>query len=142
MRILLWAVAVAGTVACFAFQNRTGPTYPLEGTIETARGTVAYHLLRSEEIGTPLLVTLKEPVPEGVTARVRYRRYRSNDGWTEAPMVAGTFAFARRGSRQELRGVGTMLPSLKERAGKYEYVVLLDDGTGVKTLTGDRPVQA
>jgi hypothetical protein len=142
VRILLWVVALAATVACLAFQNRTGPTHPLSGRMETARGPVEYQLLRSEEIGTPLLVSLREPVPAGVTARVRYRRYRSHDGWSELPLVAGTFHFTRRGRAEEVRGVGALLPSLAERAGKYEYVVLVDDGTGVRSVTGERPVLA
>jgi len=142
MRILLWAVAVALTLACFAFQNRTGPTYPLEGKFETARGEVAFKFLRSEEIGTGLRIMLRDPVPDGVTARVRYRRYKSNDGWSEKPMAAGTFRFSRRGSTEEVRGLGVELPSLPERAGKYEYVVLVDDGAGTRSVTGDRPVYA
>jgi hypothetical protein len=142
MRILLWAVALAATVACLAFQNRTGPTHPLSGRMETARGPVEYHLLRSEEIGTPLLVSLREPVPAGVTAKVRFRRFKSHDGWSELPLVPGTFHFSRRGKAEELRGVGALLPSLAERAGKYEYVVLVDDGGGPRSITGDRPVVA
>lgn len=142
MRILAWALAVAGTIACFAFQSRTGPTHPLSGTAPTARGPVSYHLLRSEEIGTPLLVSLRDPVPEGLQARVRYRRFRSHDGWSEAPLVAGTFHFTRRGSSGEVRGVGAMLPSLPERAGKYEYQVEIDDGGGWRSLTGGQPVYA
>ena len=38
--------------------------------------------------------------------------------------------------------MGATLPSLPERAGKYEYQVLVDDGTGVRSVTGDRPVYA
>jgi hypothetical protein len=142
MRILPWVAAAALTLACFAFQNRTGPTYPLEGTFQTARGDVAFKFLRSEEIGTGLQIMLREPVPAGVSAKVRYRRYKSNDGWSEKEMAPGTFRFARRGSVEEVRGFGADLPSLPERAGKYEYLVLVDDGTGPRSVTGDRPVYA
>jgi len=141
-RILPWALAAALTLACFAFQNRTGPTYPLEGTFPTAKGEVAFKFLRSEEIGTGLQIMLRDPVPSGVSAKVRYRRYKSNDGWSETPMVPGAFRFSRRGTAEELRGVGTTLPSLPERAGKYEYLVLVDDGSGPRSVTGDRPVYA
>jgi hypothetical protein len=142
MRILPWVAAAALTLACFAFQNRTGPTYPLEGTFRTARGDVAFKFLRSEEIGTGLQIMLRDPLPAGVSARVRYRRYKSNDGWSEKEMASGTFRFARRGSVEEVRGMGAELPSLPERAGKYEYLVLVDDGTGPRSVTGDRPVYA
>jgi hypothetical protein len=141
-RILPWAVAAALTLACFAFQNRTGPTYPLEGTVATSRGEVAFKFLRSEEIGTGLQIMLRDPVAPGVAAKVRYRRYRSNDGWSETPMTPGTFRFSRRGTAEEVRGVGATLPSLPERAGKYEYLVLVDDGSGPRSVTGDRPVIA
>jgi len=141
-RILPWALAAALTLACFAFQNRTGPTYPLEGTFPTAKGEVAFKFLRSEEIGTGLQIMLRDPVPSGVSAKVRYRRYKSNDGWSETPMAPGAFRFSRRGTAEELRGVGATLPSLPERAGKYEYLVLVDDGSGPRSVTGDRPVYA
>ena len=141
-RILPWALASALTLACFAFQNRTGPTYPLEGTFPTAKGEVAFKFLRSEEIGTGLQIMLRDPVPSGVSAKVRYRRYKSNDGWSETPMAPGAFRFSRRGTAEELRGVGATLPSLPERAGKYEYLVLVDDGSGPRSVTGDRPVYA
>jgi hypothetical protein len=141
-RILPWVVAAALTVACFAFQNRTGPTYPLEGKFATARGDVAFKFLRSEEIGTGLQIMLRDPVPPGVSGKVRYRRFKSNDAWKEVPLGAGTFRFSRRGTAEEVRGVGATLPSLPERAGKYEYQVFLDDGSGPRSVTGDRPVYA
>jgi hypothetical protein len=141
-RILPWVAAAALTVVCFAYQNRTGPTYPLEGRFATARGEVAFKFLRSEEIGTGLQIMLRDPVPPGVSGQVRYRRFKSNDAWKEVPMSAGTFRFSRRGTAEEVRGVGATLPSLPERAGKYEYMVLLDDGSGPRSVTGERPVYA
>jgi hypothetical protein len=140
--ILLWLAAAGLTVACFVFQNRTGPTYPLEGTVDTARGPVRFKFLRSEEIGTPLQLMLLEPVPAGVTGRVRWRRYKSHDEWRETAMAAGTFRFTRRGAADEVRGVGARLPSLPERAGKYELYVDLDDGSGPRSVTGERPIFA
>ena len=97
-RILPWVAAAALTLVCFAFQNRTGPTYPLEGKLATARGEVAYKFLRSEEIGTGLQIMLREPVPAGVSAKVRYRRYKSNDGWSETPMAPGNLPLLPAGS--------------------------------------------
>ncbi len=140
--LLAWLAAVALTAACFAFQNRTGPTYPLEGAVETSRGPVRFLFLRSEEIGTPLQLMLRAPIPAGVTGSVRWRRFKSHDGWRTTAMEPGTFRFTRRGSPEEVRGVGARLPSLPERAGKYEYFVDLDDGTGPRSVTGDRPIFA
>jgi hypothetical protein len=140
--ILPWLVAAALTVACFVFQNRTGPTYPLEGTVATARGPVAYKFLRSEEIGTPLQLMLLAPVPEGVGAAVRWRRYRSHDAWRTTAMAPGTFSFKRRGAAETVQGLGATLPSLPERAGKYEFYVDVDDGSGARSVTGERPIFA
>ena len=142
MRILLWFVAAALTIACFVFQNRTGPTYPLEGRFETARGAVDFIFLRSAEIGTGLQIMFKDPVPAGVTATIRFRRYKSNDGWSEVALQPGVFRFSRRGSVEEVRGIGATLPSLKERAGKYEYFVHVDGGSGPRSVTGDRAIYA
>ncbi len=140
--MLLWLAAAALTVACFVFQNRTGPTYPLEGTVDTARGPVRYKFLRSEEIGTPLQLMLADPVPAGVAGSIRWRRHKSHDAWRTTSMAPGTFRFTRRGSSEELRGVGASLPSLPERAGKYEFFVDLDDGSGPRSVTGERPIFA
>ena len=139
---LLWILSAAMAVASFYFQNRTGPTYPLRGTVETERGPVAFTFLRSEEIGTGLQIMLKEPVPAGLAGSVKWRRYKSNDSWAQTPMAAGSFRFTRRGDAEEIRGLGVVLPSLPERAGKYEYFVFIDDGTGPRSVTGEKPIFA
>lgn len=139
----LWALAIVLTLACFLYQDKTGPTYPLEGSIDTAKGPVTFTFLRSENIGTDLKVMLNDPVPAGITASVKYRRYRSNDQWTTVPMKAGDFEFTRRGSVTKVKGVGVELPSLDKRAGKYEYFVLIDDGRGAPfSITGDKAIYA
>jgi hypothetical protein len=141
--VVLWLIAVLLTFGCLAWQDKTGPTYPLHGTIETAKGPVTFEFLRSENIGTDLKVMLLDPVPAGVSGTVKYRRYTSNDAWTEVPMAPGAFEFTRRGEVSKVNGVGSELPSLQERAGKYEYFVTLDDGSGTPiSITGDKPVLA
>ncbi len=140
--VVLWVIAVAVTLACLLYQDTTGPTSPLEGTIATAKGPVQFKFLRSENIGTPLDVILVNP-PKGVTGQVKFRRYKSNDGFTQVPMIPGTFEFSRRGSTGKVSGLGLRLPPLYQRAGKYEYFVLIDDGSGKPfSVTGDRPIYA
>ena len=141
-RLFPWILCGALAFAAFFFQNRTGPTYPLRGTVETGRGAVDFVFLRSEEIGTGLQIMLKDPVPAGLSGQVKWRRFKSADAWTLTPMAAGSFRFHRRGDVEEVRGFGTILPSLPERAGKYEYFVLLDDGSGARSVTGEKPVYA
>ncbi|MDX1740265.1 MAG: hypothetical protein R3178_03190, partial [Rhodothermales bacterium] len=127
---LLWAVAIVATLACFTYQDKTGPTYPLEGEFGTAHGDVHFKILRSETIGSGLAVMLLDPVPDGVTGYVRYRRFTSDDDWSMATMESGEFQFARRGRTGSEKGLGAMLPSLDKRAGKYEFFVFVDDGEG------------
>ncbi|HET6352352.1 MAG TPA: hypothetical protein VFG89_09525 [Coriobacteriia bacterium] len=139
----LWALSILLTLACFMYQDKTGPTYPLENSIDTAKGKVSFTFLRSENLGTDLKVMLNDPVPAGVTASVKYRRYRSHDVWSMVDMKPGDFEFSRRGSVAKVKGVGVELPSLDKRAGKYEYYVLIDDGSGEPfSITGDKPIYA
>ena len=92
---LLWFLAGIITLGCFAYQDKTGPTYPLEGDFQTAQGTVQFKFLRSETIGTDLKIMLLDPVPAGVTGAVEYRRYKSDDDWETVSMQPGAFAFSR-----------------------------------------------
>lgn len=140
---LLWAVAVVLTVACFTWQDKTGPTYPLEGVLQTAGGPTQFKVLRSETIGSDLAIMLLDPVPEGVTGFVRYRRFRSDDDWKQVAMQPGEFHYSRRGREGAQTGVGALLPSLRKRAGKYEFFVFVDDGQGEPvSITGNEPIYA
>ena len=141
--VFLWVLSAIITIACFMYQDKTGPTYPLEGTLDTAAGEVNFKFLRSETIDTDLKIMLLDPVPEGVSGYVQYRRYKSHDDWAEMPMAAGKFEFTRRGSTEPVEGFGAELPSLPERAGKYEFFVHIDDGIGeAVSVTGDKPIFA
>mgnify|MGYP006291027287 CR=1 FL=1 len=141
--MLLWVLAIVITLGCFTYQDRTGPTYPLEGQVETDQGVVRFKFLRSETIGTDLKVMLLDPVPEGIEAYVKYRRFKSNDDWSTMPMEEGRFEFSRRASVEVVNGMGAELPYLEERAGKYEYYAYVDDGYGDPvSVTGDRPIYA
>jgi len=141
--VVLWIVALAVTGACLMWQDKTGPTYPLHGTIKTAKGPVQFEFLRSENIGTDLKVLLLDPVPQGVTAKVKFRKFTSGEAWQELPFAAGTFEFTRRGDVTKVQGFGAQLPSLQERAGKYEYFVMIDDGSGTPiSVTGEKAILA
>jgi hypothetical protein len=76
---LLWLLAVVDTLLCFSYQDKTGPTYPLEGDLQTVEGTVQFKFLCSVTIGTDLKIMLLDLVPSGVTGYVEYRRNKSND---------------------------------------------------------------
>ncbi|KAA3618768.1 MAG: hypothetical protein DWQ05_07345 [Calditrichaeota bacterium] len=141
--IILWVLAILLTVGCFTYQDKTGPTYPLEGDFETTDGMVHFKFLRSENIGTGLKIMLTEPVPEGLTGNVKYRRFKSNDDWSFLPMQKGEFEFTRRGRTETVSGFGAELPSLDVRAGKYEFFVYIKTAAGEPvSITGSNPVYA
>ncbi len=141
--ILFWVLAVILTLVCLTYQDKTGPTYPLEGSYESSKGEVKFKFLRSETIGTDLKIMLLDPVPQGISAYVKYRRYKSNDEWKVAQMEAGSFEFRRRWEVEHVQGLGATLPSLQERAGKYEFFVHIiePDGTSI-SITGEDPIFA
>ena len=141
--VILWVIALAVTGVALLWQDQTGPTYPLQGTLQTAKGPVHFEFLRSENIGTDLKVLLLDPVPTGVTASVKFRRYTSGEAWRTLPLTRGSFEFSLRGSTTKVAGMGAELPSLHERAGKYEYFVTIDDGSGTPfSVTGDKAILA
>jgi hypothetical protein len=141
--VILWALAIIFTLVSFTFQDQTGPTYPLDRNFQTAKGSVHYMAVRSENIGTSLKITLFNPVPAGVSGYVRYRRYLSNDEWSTMPFQPATYTISRRGSTETVTGLGVELPSLQERAGKYEYYVYIGDGQGDPvSVTGDQAIYA
>jgi hypothetical protein len=142
-KALLWYLAIMLTLGMFAYQDKTGPTYPLEGTLQTDAGEVSFKFLRSETIGKDLQIILADPVPEGVTGYVKYRRYKSDDEWSEMPMSPGSFEFSRHGKTEFLTGIGAELPSLHEKAGKYEYYVYLQIGDEAPfSVTGEKAIYA
>jgi hypothetical protein len=130
------------TILCIAFQDKTGPTFPLTGRFETPKGEVKFKFLRSENIGSDLTVMLFDPVPDGVGGHVRYRRFKSEDDWKELPLKRGDFTFSRRGREETVKGVGAKLPSLQERAGKYEFFVHVGEEGKEKSVTGEKPIFA
>ena len=142
-RVLLWILAVALTLACFTYQDKTGPTQPLEGRFRTSQGEVRYKIPRSQTIGRSLKIILPDPLPTGISGKIRYRRYQSDDAWSTVEMERNEFRFGRHGRFETIAGIGAELPGLEERAGKYEfYVMLTVDGEDPVSLTGDRPIFA
>ncbi|MFO7915031.1 MAG: hypothetical protein R6U43_05010 [Candidatus Krumholzibacteriales bacterium] len=140
--MVLWVIAVAITLLCLLYQDKTGPTYPLEGELRLCGEKVGYKFQRSETIGKSLKAVLADPVPGGASGYVRYRRFNSDDRWAETEMKRGKFEITRRGQSEMVEGIGAELPSLKVRAGKYEYYVYLSCGDEPFSVTGEEPVIA
>jgi hypothetical protein len=125
-KILLWIAAFIITISSAVYQRMTGPTYPAKGEIGIAGQTVTFKLLRSETVGTDALVSLIVP-DDSIRGSVKYRRYKSNDEWTEIPMqrVGDTLA--------------AYLPS-QPPAGKIMYYVYLESPKEHVSITGTEPV--
>jgi len=141
--VAAWIAAALATLGSLAYQDRTGPTYPLRGSVPTASGAAKFVCMRSQTIGQDLPVVLVDPVPSEVTGAVRYRRLRSHDEWSTIAMKRGSFAIAGRGRSRTVTGLGATLPSLSERAGKYEYFVeVTSEGGAPLSITGKRPIYA
>lgn len=85
-KILLWAVAFILTLGSLYYQRKTGPTYPLDGEAEFAGTVVTYSLGRSNRGLGHQEVSVNAPNPD-ITARLMYKRYKTNDQWTEVMMV-------------------------------------------------------
>ena len=125
-KILFWLLAFIITAASAVYQRMTGPTYPVSGKAALADGEVHFKLPRSAEITSDCEVSIEVPKTE-VGGRLLYRRFKTDDPWTEAAMT-----------RQEKKLVG-YLPR-QPMAGKLAYKVVLNDGGRDISLKGDEPI--
>jgi hypothetical protein len=110
-------------LASAVYQRVTGPTYPVEGTVEFRGGEIPYELLRSH--GGPGDQPVRVSVPDTtVGGTLVWRRYKTDDAWT----------------RQELVRAGDNLAgSLPHQppAGKLEYHIELSSGEDMVMIPGD-----
>jgi hypothetical protein len=125
-KALYWLLAFVITAASAVYQRMTGPTYPVQGKAALTSGEIRFKLLRSAENTSDCEIGLEVPDQE-VSGRLLYRRFKTNDPWTEAAMT-----------RQEKRLVG-YLPK-QPMAGKLEYKVILNDHGRDVPLGGEEAV--
>jgi hypothetical protein len=108
---LLWAIAVALTLASAVYQRLTGPTYPVRGHVVLGGSEVNYRLARSQETVADQLVRV-EVADLAVGGELHWRRYPSSDAIRVEPL-------ARRGDGLEGR-----LPR-QPPGGKLQYQLRL-----------------
>jgi hypothetical protein len=125
--VLLWLAAVVLMLGSATYQRLTGPTQKLRGTVEGAAGPVRYRLIRSEETVRPARVNLPDLGP-GATATVSFRRYPTEDPFTEVEMVTE----AVDGGTE----LAAYLPA-QAAAGKLEYWVDIDAGGQVQRIPSE-----
>ncbi len=109
--LIVWSLAVIGTVGFFLYQTETGPTYPVKYDITVGGTEIEGELVRSGDIREDLEQTIICP-DEDVTADLVWRLFPPPPGetWKHTP-------FARDG--KVLRAT---LPKQK-MAGKIEFTV-------------------
>lgn len=121
--VLLWVLAVALMLATAVYQRRTGPTHPLRGEVTVEGGTAAYRLIRSANTGVGARVAI--PDLGGVEGGLRFRRYPTDDPYTEVPL------------RSEGDELVAELPS-QPPAGKLEYHLVLRTDAAEIPIPPDR----
>jgi hypothetical protein len=114
--VVLWVVAVVLVVAAAGYQRHTGPSYPATGHFQVPGRIYEFRLVRNELTTRDARVAIPDP-GEGATGMLVYKRFRTEDDFVEAPMVAAD---------GELVG---WLPA-QPPAGKLEYFLILDTPTG------------
>jgi hypothetical protein len=105
-------LAVVLMMSSAIYQRRTGPTYPMRGTLELSGVTYDYRLIRSHDATYDARVAIPRG-GSGTAGRLFYKRYPTADPFTAVPMeVEGDQLVGR-------------LPA-QPPAGKLEYYVRLD----------------
>ena len=110
VRYFLWGLAFVVMAAAVVYQRRTGPTYPVRGSVSLSGGASEFRLLRSHSTNADAPVEIA--APEGVEGTLRWRRLRSDDEWQRLPM------------RREGGLLRSALPA-QPPAGKVEYLLEL-----------------
>ena len=125
-RFLFWTLAAIITVSSAVYQRVTGPTYPMRGKSLVGSETVRFRLPRSAENVRDCEIPLKVMNP-GLTGHVSYKRFKTEDPWTEV-------AFERKGD-----ALVAGLPK-QPAAGKLAYRIFLGTGNQQISITGQDPV--
>jgi len=125
-KLALWIIAILITISSAVYQRLTGPTYPIRGKVLLNGEQISFKLLRSEITTRDALI--KIGVPDTlIHGFVKYKRYNSNDPWSELPLKrAGDF-------------LTQQLPR-QPAAGKLIYQVYLQTDSQTLSITGDTPV--
>ncbi len=126
--ILLWIIAFFCTIAIVLYQRMTGPTYPIKSTEIFEGSEVSYKFLRSytSHENLPVKVKAGDSINKGF---LKFRRYKSNDEWTEYEM------------RKEEGEFSGFLPG-ESKAGKLEYSIRLVSGEKELILNKGRTIIA
>lgn len=107
--ILFWTLAIVITLLAAKYQRATGPTHPKRVSVKTENTEIKFELVRSHGKLTDCPVEIEIP-DKDITAKMRYRRYPTNDEWRHKIMVRNDDILS------------STLP-LQPMAGKVEYII-------------------
>lgn len=115
-----FALALAITLVSAFWQRRSGPTYPVRGSVALGGTSIDLKLTRTHGGWGDQPVRVAAP-DAGVTGAVAFRRYPTSDPWTVVPMA---------------RWQGDLIAALPHQppAGKLEYQVRLAKGAATATF--------
>ena len=120
---LLWFLAVVLMMTSAVYQRRTGPTYPLRGSVEVSGTAYDYKLIRSNNSTHDARVEIPRGAGE-TSGSLFHKRYPTADSFTEVPMAV------------EGDQVVGLLPA-QPPAGKLEYYVRLEGPDGSVRIPED-----
>ncbi len=83
--VLLWILSFILMAAFAIYQRMTGPTYPVNGSLELLGSVVDYHFPRSQDNDKDALVEI-ETANKEISGTFHYRRYKSHDKWASRQM--------------------------------------------------------
>jgi hypothetical protein len=126
--VWLWVLATGLMLAAGSYQERTGPTYPVDGTLDVAGVQKSYSLPRTQTTGKELRVALPDP-GQGSSASVVWRRYPTDDPFTTTPLRPET---DDEGEAELAAGLPSQPP-----AGKVEYRVEVQTPGGLVRIPSE-----
>lgn len=124
--LLLWLIAFIITISTAVYQRLTGPTYPINGTVQIANQEIKYQLARSHGGLDDHTVTIKVDDPK-INGSLFYKRFKTDDHWTKLPL--------------EYKN-GELMASLPYQppAGKLEYFVELNSQSQIQRFPNKNSV--
>ena len=122
----LWIIAILITISSAVYQRLTGPTYPVRGKVQINNTEISFKLLRSETTDRDALIRIEVP-DTLIRGHVKYKRYNSNDPWSELPLKRDGDFLTQQLPRQPA-------------AGKLIYQVYLQTDSQTISITKDEPV--
>jgi len=123
---MIWIFAIIFTVVIAGYQRRTGPTYPMKVKKELGQAVIKTELIRTYDGPDDARIILNIP-DTAIKGKIQFRRFKSYDNWTTAPMV-------RKGD--------SLIASLPHQdiSGKVMYYITLIRGNEQVLLNDDAAV--